>query len=107
MALRSQTRVLSETLTAGHQFDVPPVEDPLLVAALAADCDVLRFVEGHLAAHTARHLCLADVVLDAQHIWLRHQWLPQRRVVVAPAGIKPGRGQKADERIGSKDAFCA
>lgn len=58
--------------TTGHQFDVPPVDDPFLVAGLTANCDVLKLVEGHLAPHLAGLMSLteADIGLDAQHLWL-------------------------------------
>lgn len=75
------------TPTAGHQFDVPPVHESHLVAGLAANGDVLRLVEGHLALHPAGLACGADadVGLDAQHLWLRDQRLPHGRLVAAPA----------------------
>lgn len=76
------------TPTAGHQFDVPPVPDSIWVEGLAADGDVLRLVEGHLTPHRAGLARGADanVVLDAQHVRLRLQQLPQVRLVAAPAG---------------------
>lgn len=76
------------TPTAGHQFDVPPVPDSISVEGLAADGDVLRLVEGHLTPHCAGLARGADanVVLDAQHVRLRLQQLPQVRLVAAPAG---------------------
>lgn len=74
------------TPTAGHQFDLPPVPDSVRVEGLAADGDVLRLVEGHLAPHRAG-LARGDdanVGLDAQHIRLGLQQLPQVRLVAAP-----------------------
>lgn len=75
------------TPTAGHQFDVSPVEESFLVAGLTANCDVLRLVEGHLAPHLAGLTCLtdADISLDAQHLWLWDQQLPHVCLVAAPA----------------------
>lgn len=75
------------TPTAGHQFDVPRVRGSHFVVGLAANGDVLRLVEGHLALHPAGLACGADadVGLDAQHLWLRDQRLPHVRLVAAPA----------------------
>lgn len=86
------------TPTAGHQFDVPPVHESHLVAGLAANGDVLRFVEGHLALHPAGLACGADadVGLDAQHLWLRDQRLPHSCLVAAPA-----EGDQRDEFMSS------
>lgn len=80
--------ILSVTPTAGHQFDVSPVDESCLVAGLTANCDLLGLVEGHLAPHPAGFTGLteADVGLDAQHLWLRYERLPHRRHVAAPAG---------------------
>lgn len=75
-----------ETPTAGHQFDVPPVDESLLVAGLAADGDVLRFEEGDLAAYLLGSTRLGHVGLDAQQLWICCQRLPQGRLVAAPAG---------------------
>lgn len=76
------------TPTAGHEFDVPPVANSVRVERLAADCDVLRLVEGHLTLHLAGLACGTDtnVGLDAQHVHFRFQQLPQVRLVAAPAG---------------------
>lgn len=76
------------TPTAGHQFDVPPVANLIGFERLAADCDVLRLVEGHLTLHLAGLACGTDanVGLDAQHVHFRLQQLPQVRVVATPAG---------------------
>lgn len=75
------------TPTAGHQFDVPPVRGSVSAAGLAADCDVLRLVEGHLTPHLAglARGAEADVGLDVQRVRLRLQQLPQVRLVAAPA----------------------
>lgn len=75
------------TPTAGHQFYVPPVHGSHLVVGLAANGDMLRLVEGHLALHPAGLACGADadVGLDTQHLWLRDQMLPRGRLVAAPA----------------------
>lgn len=74
------------TPTAGHQFDVPPVDGSILVTGLTADSDVLRFEEGHLAPYLVGSMCLCDVRLDAQQLWICCQELPQGRLVAAPAG---------------------
>lgn len=74
-----------ETPTAGHQFDVPPVE-PVLVGGLTADRDVLGFEEGHLAPHLVGSRRLGDVGLDAQQLRICCQRLPRVRLVAAPAG---------------------
>lgn len=75
------------TPTAGHQFDVSPVDESCLVACLTANCDLLGLVEGHLAPHLAGFPSLteAHVGFDAQHLWLWYQRLPHRCLVVAPA----------------------
>lgn len=75
-----------ETPTAGHQFDFPPVDEPILVAGLTADSDVLRFEEGDLAPYPVGSPRLGDVGLDAQQLWIGRQQLPQGRQVAAPAG---------------------
>lgn len=74
------------TPTAGHQLDVPPVAESILVAGLAADSGVLRFEEGHLAPDLLGCACLGDVGVDAQQLWICCQQLPQVRAVAAPAG---------------------
>lgn len=75
-----------ETPTAGHQLDVPPVDESILVAGLTADSDVLRFEEGHLAPYLVGSTRLGHVGLDAQQLWICCQQLPQGRLVAAPAG---------------------
>lgn len=79
--------VLHVTPTVGHQFDVPSVEDSCLVAGLAAHCDLLGLVEGHLAPHLAgfTSLAVADIAPDAQHLWLWYQRLPHGCLVATPA----------------------
>lgn len=86
------------TPTAGHQFDVPPVRESHLVVGLAANGDMLRLVEGHLALHPAGLTCGADanIGLDAQHLRLRDQGLPLVRLVAAPA-----EGDQRDEFMSS------
>lgn len=75
------------TPTAGHQFDISSVHESCLVAGLTANCDLLGLVEDHLAPHLADFpsLSVADVGLDAQHLWLWYQRLPHRCVVATPA----------------------
>lgn len=83
-------RFFTLTHTAGHEFDVSFVEAPRLVAGLTANCDLLRRVEGHLAPHLADLTCLiiGHICLDAQHLWLWYQWLPQCCLVATSAEIK-------------------
>lgn len=75
------------TPTAGYQFDVSPVDEPDLIAGLTANCDLLGFVEGHLAPHLVGFtgLVVAHIGLNAQLFWLWHQRLPQCRLVATPA----------------------
>ncbi len=75
------------TPTAGHQFDVSSVHVSCLVAGLTANCDLLGLVEDHLAPHPAHFtsLSVADVGLDAQHLWFWYQRLPHRCLVATPA----------------------
>lgn len=75
------------TLTAGYQFDVSPVNEPCLIAGFTANCDLLGLVEGQAAPHLADFMSLtvADVCLDAQHLWLWYQWVPYRCLVATPA----------------------
>lgn len=75
------------TPTAGHQFDVPPVNESILVGSLTADSDVLRFKEGHLAPDLVGPTPLGDVGVDAQQLRISFQRLPQGRLVAAPAGV--------------------
>lgn len=58
------------TPTAGHQFDVSPVDKPRLVSGFTANCDLLGLVVGQAAPHLADFtgLAVADVCLDAQHL---------------------------------------
>lgn len=75
------------TLTAGYQFNVSSVDEPSLVAGLTANCDLLGLVEGHLAPHPTSFtgLIVARIGLNAQLLWLCHQWFPHGRLVAAPA----------------------
>lgn len=88
------------TPTAGHQFDVPSVHESYLVVGLAAHCDLLRLVEGHLAPHLAGFTSLAvgDVGQDAQHPGLRYQWMPNCCLVAEPAAGH-GRQRKDSKEV--------
>lgn len=66
-----------------------------MVGSLTADGDVLGFKEGHLAAHLVGRTCLGDAGVDAQHLWICFELLPQGGLVVAPAGGR-GRGVRTD-----------
>lgn len=94
--------ILLMTRTAGHQFDVSSVEESCLVAGLTAHCDLLGFVEGHLAQHLAdfTSLSVADIVADTQHLWLWYQRLPRRCLVATPAAAHEisGRSQIKSEQ---------
>lgn len=85
---RGLTSGFVATPTAGHQLDVPPLAVAVWVERLAAHCDVLRLVEGHLAPHLAglTRGTDANVGLDAQQVRFGFQQLPRVRLVAAPAG---------------------
>lgn len=75
------------TPTAEYQFDVPPADEPLLIAGLTPNCGLLRCLEGQLAANLTDLSCLivAHVRMDAQHLWLWCQRLPYLCLVATPA----------------------
>lgn len=102
------------TPTARHQFDVSPVDEPLLVSGLTAKCDVLRLVEGHLALHLSGLTFLneADVGLDAHNFWIWDQRMPHGCLVAAPAagqeisGMSPQTSEQTDNIQKQRKCLC-